>query len=140
MTTEYVFSASLVFWGDTLEVKRLADRLQLSVSDSRTKGVPFKRPDGTESASLPKTGMLCFDLSKPESTLRRDPESQLQVATEALKRLSEPLAGYGVVEAELQTYVYYNLKASGEPDFFFSPELLGLLLQHRIALRVTVLP
>jgi len=141
MTTEYELSADLVFWGDALDWSRLASNLQLTVRLSRTKGDSLKRPDGTDTGSFAKTGMLSCECSARDSSLRRDPEAQLLVAVGALNRLTGPLGTtYGVAEAEFQVNIYYEDKASGRPDFMFPSELLNLLVQHRIDLRVTVLP
>jgi len=139
--TEYEFSAELVFWGDALDSKRLADDLHLTVTQSRVKGEPLRRPDGTDSGSVAKTGMLSCECSSQDASLRRDPEGQLRVALGALKRLAGPLRKtYGVADAELQINVYYRDKTGGDPDFMFPSELLDLLVQHRIELRITVLP
>ena len=139
--TEYEFSAELVFWGDALDSKRLANDLSLTISQSRAKGEPLKRPDGTDSGSVAKTGMLSCDCGSRDSSLKRDPEGQLRAALGALRRLAGPLGNtYGVADAELQINVYYREKTSGDPDFMFPPELLDLLVQYRIELRLTVLP
>lgn len=141
MTTEYEFAVLLVFWGDKLDWQQLANDLQLSVRRHRTMNEPLTRPDGTESGSVAKTGMLTCECSARASDLRRDPEAQLLVAVEALRRLTKPLgATYGVDESELQMNVYYDEKVSGEPDFMFPLELIDLLALHRMKLGVTVLP
>jgi hypothetical protein len=139
--TEYELSADFVFWGDALDWKRLADDLQLTLRLSRTKGDPLKRPDGTDTGSVAKTGILSCECSARGSGLRRDPEAQLLAALGALKRLAGSLeVTYGVSEAEFQMNIYYGDKTSGEPDFMIPPELLKILVQHGIDLRVTALP
>lgn len=141
MATEYEFSARLVFWGDTLDWKRLADDLNLTVYESKTKGQPLKRADGTDTGSVAKTGRLSWDCSSQQPSLRRDPEGQLVAVLHALKQLAGPVGEtYGVAQAELQLNVYYRDVASGEPDFMFPPALLELLVQNQIELGVTVLP
>ena len=141
MATEYEFAARLVFWGDALDGKNLAQALQLTVDESRTKGQPLKRRDGTDTGSVAKTGMLICECSSKDAALRRDPEGQFVLALNALRKLAGPIGTmYGAEAAQLQISIYYRDKTSGESDFLFPAELLDLLAEHRIRLSITVLP
>jgi hypothetical protein len=85
--------------------------------------------------------MLIYDSAKQSPELSHDPGSQLTAVVEALRQIKDPLANtYGVETAELQLSFYYEDRTEGEPDVVMSTELLRLLAQHGIALRITVLP
>jgi hypothetical protein len=140
MTTEFEFAARLIFWGDALDTKGLAQTLQLTADTSKAKGQPIKRPDGTDTGSAAKTGMLICELGS-QADLRRDPEAQLVLALNALRRLTGAIGKtYGAEQAQLQISVYYRAKVNGEADFVFPAGLLELLVTHGIGLSITVLP
>jgi hypothetical protein len=137
MATEYEISADLLFWGDVLDSKRLADDLKLNVDKQRAKGEPV----GGHSGGLAKTGLLSCKLAPSGSRARRDPEVQFVEAVRALKQLAGPLKDtYGVASAALHVSIYYEKRAAGVADFEFLPELVELLANYGIELKFTILP
>lgn len=143
MKTEYRFFARLIFWGNSLATTRLIEvlRLDAALCQAKRKGEPLKRPDGTDTGSVARTGMLIYDSAKQSPEVSHDPDSQLTAVVEALRQIKDPLADtYSVEAAELQLSFYYEDRTEGEPDVVMSTELLRLLAQHGIALRITVLP
>jgi hypothetical protein len=99
------------------------------------------RPDGTETGSVARTGMLIYDAAKQSPQVSHDPDSQFTAVVEALRRIKNPLADtYSVETAELQLSFYYEDRDEGEPDVVIPMELLKLLAHHGIEFRITVLP
>jgi hypothetical protein len=143
MKTEYRLFTRLIFWGSSLAAARLMEvlRLDAALCQAKRKGEPLKRPDGTDTGSVARTGMLIYDPAKQTPQVSHDPDSQLTAVVEALRRIQDPLAAtYGVETAELQLSFYYEDKIEGEPDVVIPSELLRLFAQHGIDLRITVLP
>lgn len=144
MKTEYRLFTRLIFWGSSLATTPLIEGLCLdaSICQTKRKGEPLKRPDGTETGSVARTGMLIYDAAKQSPQISHDPDSQFTAIVEALRRLEKGRLAdtYSVETAELQLSFYYEDRAEGEPDVVIPTELLKLLAHHGIGLRITVLP
>ena len=142
MTTAYEASVRLALWGDFLEAE-LASKLKLTRSfcDVKVKGEVLRKPDGTPSGSVAKTGRLIYNCDKEFTDQRHDPAAQLARIATVLQPLPEGFfSSNGVEEAELQMSFYYEKSIEGVPDFFVPLDIVALATRHAIRLRVTVLP
>jgi len=143
MTTAYEVSIRLGFWGDSLEPETLIRALGLSPSfcDSKVKGEVLKRPNGTPSGSVAKTGRVIYNCDKELEKQWHSPVAQLERIADVLRPLPQSFfSSNGVEEGELQISVYYNKNVPGEPDFFVPTDLVPLVVLHAIRIRLTVLP
>ena len=143
MTTAYEASVRLAFWGDSLEPGNLLTSLKLteSVCETKVKGQVLRKPDGTASGSVAKTGRLIYNCDKEFEDQRHDPAAQLERVANVLRPLPDVFfTSNGVEEAELQMSFYYEKTSAGEPDFFVPSDLVALAARHGIRVRITILP
>jgi hypothetical protein len=111
MTTAYDTSVRLVLWGDTLQPTDVARQLKLAPSfcEARVKGEVLKRPDGTSTGSVAKTGMLIYNCAHDLPDKRHDPEAQLGRIADVLRPLPDAFfASNGVEQTQLQMFFYYD--------------------------------
>lgn len=140
MKTTYEISTRLVCWGDFLNPVDLANDLSLDQSfcSMKTKGEILAE----NKTSISKTGLLSFayDHQFPEN--KHDPEKQLNYFLKILSGLNGSLhEQYKVEQAELQISQYYkNAIVEAEVDFLITNQLMVELVNHRIEIRLTVLP
>jgi hypothetical protein len=143
MTTAYDASIRLVLWGDALQPTDVARQLKLAPQfcETKVKGEVLKRPDGTSTGSVAKTGMLIYNCALELPNKRHDPEAQMVRIADLLRPLPDAFfASNGVQQAQLQMFFYYEKSAPGEPDFFVPLDLMAQAMRHAIQLSVSILP
>lgn len=143
MPTEFVVSTRIIFWGDKLDPLQVVDELGLDRDFCwvRKKGDLVKEAESFRDASYAKTGAIsyAYDRQHPESC--HHPEEQFAFMGTLIGKFPEKFfANFHIEEAQLQVFVYYELKSQGEPDFVFPASLIKGICKHRIDLRVSVLP
>ena len=143
ISTEFIVSTRLIFWGEQLDPQHLAKILGLdfSLCFMVKKGEVRRKDNKNAQARFEKTGKLIYEFCKGLPTAERNPEVQLSFFSNLLTKLPSGFAKeYGVDLAEFQMSIYYGDLALGEPDFFIPGDFLARLSSHQIRFCITVLP
>lgn len=143
MSTEFMVSAGITFWGDKLnpyDLQKVMD-LDAKFCGIRVFGEEILRKNGEKTGSLAKTGRLSFTYIDQFPDDKRNPEKQFHFILDHLKKLKGKLdKDFNVDSAELRISLYYSEPLEGDAEFFIPKELQTELVKHNIDIRITVLP
>lgn len=143
MSTEFIVSASIIFWGEKLnphELQKIMD-LDAKFCGFRVCGEEILRKNGGRTGSYAKTSRLSFNYTDQFPSDKRDPEKQFDFILNHLKNIEGALdKDFSVDSAELQLSIYYSESEKGVIEFFLPKELQAELVRQNIDIRITALP
>lgn len=143
MSTEFMVSTGITFWGSKLNPHELQEIINLDAEfcGFRVCGEEILRKNGERTGSYAKTSRLSFNYTDQHPNDKRNPEKQFDFILNHLKNIKGKLdKDFSVDSAELQLSIYYSELKKGDVEFFLPKELQSELVKQNINIRITVLP